>query len=500
MTDANRMQTRREFLGVVGGGLLLGATGVSAGADSNDAAWRQPGGDNAHTHSAIDGVGPTGALSKAWSGGVSAWRNGVAVGAVVGDTVYATGERLGAFDIEDGTERWTYTGGPPPEPTNEGDEPDVEPPTVVNGTVYAPIHYGVFDAFDHEQTALVALDADNGEKQWQIDFPVDAALSSVTVADGNLYVEGPDTEEGDGTYIYCLQPEDGAVKWRQEIPGDDPMIATEPLVANDLVFVTPSNGVVAYDAGTGEKVWSALPNVATIDTGLVADGTVYVSESIDPGVTVIALDAESGSQQWKQAFSKNGYVSGMTIDAKRLYLKNARGENVSDIIALNRTDGSEQWRSRLPKGSPDERPPTSVPRGIIARVGSLLYAGATIIDPATGTVQQSFEIETRPMTRYRLEAVAAGKLFLGGRDLIVLEGESTQTATPIETATPTATSTETAPEKSTETTTSPDGDETPSTMQSSSDRPESTTTTDTPAPDEETTTANGPGFGMPVRV
>ncbi|WP_330631171.1 outer membrane protein assembly factor BamB family protein [Halocatena halophila] len=523
--------SRRKFLGVTAAGLVVGSGGVSAKtASSTQVSKMEPVDYSAQRDGAIGEVGPAGSLSEAWGGGVSAWRNGVEVGPIVGETVYAAGERLGAFDIEDGTEQWIFTGGPPPEPNPEADHPDVEPPTVVDGTVYAPIHYGVFDAFDHVQAALVALDAETGKKRWRVEFPVKAELSSVTVGDGLLYVVGGDIDGGEYTYLYCLQPEDGSVRWRQRIDREEHSTAGAPHVENGLViatqpetvtaydtrtgetvwsvsqrqtpikdqesangqlFITRARGIVSYDRTSGDELWSALPRVQELSIEAIADGTIYVHESTDPGITVIALDAETGEQRWKQAFSQNGYVTEMATDVDHLYVDiYRRGEN-GTIVALNRTDGSEQWRTTDVDRSHEEESTERVPRGILTRIGSLLYAGGAILDPATGTIKQTFTHDAGVMTTYRVEAITAGKLFLGGGGLIVVEGETTQQGTPQPTATEPAATPESTKMSSTARTT----DAGPSTTAI----PPAERTESTPAGDE-TTATNGPGFTIPAAI
>ncbi len=518
--------SRRTFLGAAAAGVVCsGGTGSAMTADS-------PRGTVDHRQlqsSASGAVGPAGSLSAAWSGGVSAWRNGVEVGPIVDETMYATGERLGAFDIEDGSEQWIFTGGPPPEPNPEADHPDVDRPTVADGTVYAPIHYGVFDAFDHVQAALVALDAETGAKHWRVDFPVKAELSPVTVVDELCYVTGGDIDGGEAFYLYCLQAEDGSVRWRQPIQRKEHAIRKAPLVEDGLViaiapetvtaydsrsgetvwsvnpeqtpinsyesifgrlFVSRARGIAAYDRSTGDALWSALPRVRELSIEAIADDTVYVHESTDPGITIIALDAETGDQRWKQAFSQNGYVTEMATDADHLYVDVYQRAENGAIIALDRTDGSVQWRTSEIDRVHEEASTERVPRGVLSRIGSLLYAGGAILDPATGAIKQTFTHDADVMTTYQVEAIAAGKLFIGGGDLIVVDGETTEQGTPKPTATETATTPNSTEGSSTAKSTDAG--------QVTTDPPEDQTET-TPAEDE-TTATNGPGFTIPATI
>lgn len=69
----------------------------------------------------------------------------------------------------------------------------------------------MFDADDYEQTAVIALDADRGEKLWRKDTHVERRVSPITATDELLYLEAPDVDGGSELYIYCLDPDDGSI-------------------------------------------------------------------------------------------------------------------------------------------------------------------------------------------------------------------------------------------------------------------------------------------------
>lgn len=419
---------RRSFLSgavaTIAGASVIGASDPLRAEPSpvDGEHWTQPGGNAASTAATRNGVGPTGDVSIAWDGGVSGYYGDVTVGAVVDGTVYTSGSNLAAFDATDGTELWSYEADVPDKDYPEmGVSGDIEVPTVMDGTVFAPVRFGVYDADNSFHAALIAVDAETGTKQWRIDAPVShAQFSSVTAADGSLFVSGPDLDGGEGRFVYALDAADGTVRWRhpRQRGTSDPLV-----VADGLVFVAPPNGVKAYDAASGELVWEALPRVKDLIVAMVSDGTLFVSESINPGATIIALEATSGNQQWKTAYGGDVGVGVFTVDAEQLYISTS--ENEADVIALDRTDGSENWRTIVPQPPEDDIPRKRVPTFGMARIGELLYVGGAGLEPSDGSIVWTQEFEYSAMDSYSLDAVAGGQLYFSngnmGGGLVVLE-------------------------------------------------------------------------------
>lgn len=481
---------RRSFLlgliGSLGGtGLLQSASERALAGSSGRGEWSQPGGNAAHTARFDDGSGPTGNITKAWEASPGSFA-GVAV---VNGTVYTATNELTAMDVTDGTDRWTFTPSiPNPETGTQSNAfARIASPTVVDGVVYISVSFGIQDANEYYHTALIAVDGATGTQRWRIDSST-PSFSAVAAADGTLFVAGPDLTGDGGEHVYALNPADGTVRWRQ--PGGG-----VPPVADGRVFITEESGVTALDAATGEIVWTALPQVKNLFTELVSNGTLFVAEGTPPGATLIALDAATGTEQWRTAYdpTSSSYPSIGTADDERVYVQMETMD--ADVIALDRTDGSERWKATIPQHTKtaDQQ---HVPVKGLARVGNLLYIGGAALQPTDGSPVWMYATPGSGPSGY-LRAVAGGRAYLTvDGNLIVLSGTTDQppqtlTVTKSQGTSPTSTT----PTDTTLTDTTPTGG-TASTPGGSS--PTATTAhelgSDTPA--EQTTTANGPGFGV----
>lgn len=491
---------RRSFLsglvGSLGGtGLLQSASERALAGSSGGGEWSQPGGNAAHTARFDDGSGPTGNITKAWE----ASPGNFAGVAVIDGTVYTATNELTAIAATDGTDRWTFTPSiPTPEMgTQSSAFARIASPTVVDGVVYIPVSFGIQDANRYYHTALIAVDAATGTKRWRIDSSP-PSFSAVAAADSTLFVAGPDLTGDGGEHVYALNPADGTVRWRQ--PGGG-----VPPVADGRAFTTEESGVTALDAATGEVVWTALPQVKNLFTELVSNGTLFVAEGTPPGATLIALDAATGTEQWRTAYdpTPSSYPSIGTVDDERVYVQMETMD--ADVIALDRTDGSERWKATIPQPTKTAGQ-QHVPVKGLARGGNLLYVGGAALQPTDGSPVWMYATPGSEPSGY-LRAVAGGRAYLTvGRKLIVLRGTTDQppqtlTVTRSQETSPTdmtptdTTPTDTTPTDTTLTDTPPTGG-TASTLDGSS--PTATTTHDSGpgTPAEQTTSANGPGFGV----
>jgi outer membrane protein assembly factor BamB len=140
-------------------------------------------------------------------------------------------------------------------------------------------------------TGLVALDPAGGGPRWVRPMPA-PPQGSPSVA-GDVVV----TDDGAGTLL-GLDPADGAERWRSPLA----QLLQSPAAAGDLVVVATVEGVIAFDARSGEQRWQRegggdFLRVATDGTAVVAaavpltllDGTTgeVVGESpLDPEVPV----------------------------------------------------------------------------------------------------------------------------------------------------------------------------------------------------------------------
>jgi outer membrane protein assembly factor BamB len=213
------------------------------------------------------------------------WRDpretGVATPTAVGGTVLLTSAgATRALDCRTGALRWSYAagfGGPNASPTAAGE------------TVYVTDEY------------VFALDARTGERRWR-GSGLRSWVTGTAATDEAVYVTaGDDGEAG----LFALDPADGSRHWAADAVGKSDV---PPIVGDETVLVTESDGrlrVVARDDGT--ERWSRRLGDGTQTAPAVADGTVYVMDEQFDGV--LAFDARTGDRLW-------GRRLGPTIDLR----------------------------------------------------------------------------------------------------------------------------------------------------------------------------------------
>lgn len=435
-------------------------------ADPGTEDWMQHRADSGHSARVANGVGPISEIEQAWGKKDDHYHDGVAV---VGETVYSGDLALNAFDAKNGEEIWSFK---PKIPDHDypDDEPvpDVGQPAVMGDTVYAHVEFAIFDGGNAYDTAIIACDANTGEKRWRYDTPggvTSDEFSTVTAADGTI-VTSVSPRDGYAERTVMALSTDGEERWRTEF---DEMAPGPLPVTDGRVYVPNAEGVRALDLNTGETVWDVLPNVrfAPSSPPMVSDGTLFVAERGSPGATLIALDAKRGTEHWRKAFRPDAESPPFTIgaaDEDAVYLN--VGEE-RDIVALDRSNGAERWRTTI------EQPKKGgfVYEGGFALVDGLLYRGTAAFDPSDGSVMWKHQMGPIGGLGLRLSAVVGGHVYLHGDGLVVLSGKTneetetpteTETETPTETATQSATQTQTGtqgttPERSPPTTTESSG-------------------------------------------
>lgn len=524
-----RGQTRREVLAALGAG-AIGSALVSRAADASaaDASaaaagttdWPQSNADAANSGYLPDGRGPTSGVGQGWTYNNDRYHDGLSVADGV---AYVGGKSLAAVDAATGAEQWTFRPEEgEPEGDDEGNTPEFGTPAVADGRVYASVGFGVYDGTTPGDD-LVAVDAATGAERWRFD-PADSwDITDPTVADGTVYVRHKYRDGGReaGTTLYALSPEGGepSIQWQQSLAYR--RSRTPVCVGEGLVFAPGEDGVTALDAATGEVVWEALPQVS-FNKGpppVVAHGTLYVAETGNPGVTLVALDAATGEERWRRAFGnqENPQFSVGATDEDGIYVQWNGAE--ADVIALAR-DGSERWRTNVTA----EGEYATVWTDGLARAGGLLFAGESALDPTDGSVVWKRPTDEPVVVGWRLAAVSEGRSYLVGEEAKALVGSDdagtptgTATGTPRQATTRTETTTRTrtagsAPDDGVERTATPTpqsgrADGPPQTTRPGAGTPASTTNETGTATGTATSTAerastitgttgtSGPGFG-----
>jgi outer membrane protein assembly factor BamB len=237
--------------------------------------------------------------------------------AVDDDTVYVgSGDGyLYAFDREVGAERWRFDTGGPVESS----------PTLRNGSVYVGSRSG----------SLFAVDAEAGTERWRVQYGDEFLSATPAVAAGVVYAGANDV-------FRALDAGDGTELWQADV-GPTRVLQSVPAVADGRVFVTPGESLLAFDAADGTELWRRQTRGTVVNAPAVRDGTVYTTG----GEFVSAFDVASGDLAWRTSVGGAGWVVATGTGVV------ASGSDGS-IVALDHTDGSEQWR--LPGVNPTRSP------------------------------------------------------------------------------------------------------------------------------------------------
>lgn len=307
--------------------------------DRPDDRWPSPGYDPGNTGHAPAAPGP----------GEERWRTdrratdpplfGTPSTPVVGEHVYVAGladrffepdERdqvlpLAALDRASGDPVWTVGFG-----SGLSGEPALLGSTLVVGGYDGQLH-GVSTA---------------GERRWSLSL--DGRSGTPTPYGDRLYVA-----DGDGT-LHAVTA-DGERLWRvrreflldrlaEPLLGDDrPVAVGAPAVDERGVYVSVAPFgedrrtvvVLAYDHRGNRRWRRALESTwdPRIRDPTVADGTVYAVV----GETVVALDADDGSERWRFV-TGYGDPGPVATDGERCYV------GAKNLYALDTADGTERWR------------------------------------------------------------------------------------------------------------------------------------------------------------
>lgn len=237
---------------------------------------------------------------------------------VVNDRIYvgSTDGRVYALD-SNGDEVWRASTG----------RPVLSSPAVANGTVYV----GNGEGGGNDVTAeggVVALDAtNNGAQLWSFQPAVPAFegdgpfYSTPAVDDGTVYIGN----RGRRTAVYALDADTGKKQWQF---GQNPGISIDcsPAVANGTVFVYAGGKFgtfYALDAASGRPQWqfSTSEFLFASSSPTVADGTVVVASSTGD---LYALDSVSGVPQWQYSLA-DGTKGSPAVAGRRVYIGDDRG-------------------------------------------------------------------------------------------------------------------------------------------------------------------------------
>lgn len=323
----------------------------------------------------------------------------------------------------------------------------VSAPSVANETVY----------FTAEDDRLYAVDATTGRERWNARF--EAGIGGTPAyADGGLFVCGYDdtvyrvsADTGDVVWefpldapstvygagygppspvvtsdlvfvptavgLYAIEPDSGEPRWTRRISSGEKGVLTHPAVEDGRVVVgewtgaisveAENAGIRAYDAATGEHLWSNDPETRPDgidrirDTPAVTSDAVYVTSERGE---VHRLDAATGEFVWTHSLDDDWLASGVTVtdSVGCLHVDES-------ILALDIDTGDVTWRRSIDRLSSSLRPAAGRGR-VYTTVGDEVWA----LDSATGERRWRQPGSSGPYT-----AVAGGAVYAAGAKSVV---------------------------------------------------------------------------------
>ena len=188
---------------------------------------------------------------------------------------------------------------------------------VPSGTDGAPLIAGVFFNSDADTRSIGLVDTATGKLLWQA-----AKLSGDGYA--NAVTSGPDLiYAANGTDLLAYHKSDGSLAWQARMPDKlNYGVSTILVTAGRVITNNADQSIQAYDAGSGQQVWSK--RLKAYDRSLRLMGTALVVMDYtdsDNNYGLLFLDPTTGTQQKviTPTCTANDYTSNLDTDSGLLY-------------------------------------------------------------------------------------------------------------------------------------------------------------------------------------
>jgi polyvinyl alcohol dehydrogenase (cytochrome) len=182
-------------------------------------------------------------------------------------------DALVALDLETGEEQWVTQ-------FTVGDTWTLTAPAGSDSDVGAPPNLFTVDDTDAVGVAdkagsYHAVDRDSGKLLWETELTEGGlqggVLAGAAVADGAVFVAS--NRASTDADLLSLDAETGEVNWRLDLEGH---VSGPVSWANGVVYVSDDSGrIAAYDAASGDRLWSYATDAPAAGGIAVVDGTVY---------------------------------------------------------------------------------------------------------------------------------------------------------------------------------------------------------------------------------
>ncbi|MBZ6379335.1 pyrrolo-quinoline quinone [Pacificimonas flava] len=316
---------------------------------------------------------------------------------VSGGRIFAmdTVSRISAFDAHSGRSLWSSVLRPEEEDRRVAFGGGV---SALGGRVYATSGYGL----------VAAYDAETGSEIWRRDLEL-PLRGAPTVAENRVFAMTLDNQ------MIALDADTGEREWEVigTVEATGLLGAGSPAVLRDTAVVGFSSGeLTAARVENGRTVWQDLIARTGRTTALTALSDIDASPVIDDDGNVIAfghggrlvsIRLTGGQRQWEQTL---GGVSTPWVAGDWVFTVSTLGE----LAAVQKSDGRIRWITQLPRwrDMKDQKGPIYY-RGPVLAGGRLWLTNSEgellTVDPAEGEV----ESRRRVGKRFYLPPIVAGE-------------------------------------------------------------------------------------------
>ena len=199
-------------------------------------------------------------------------------------------------------------------------------PTIYNGHAY--VNGGYYGG-------MVAFNASNGAKEWEISSPVVdwSSMWEPAVSELGLFAVGQNK-------LRSLSPTDGSLIFEME--SSLAISSQTPVIGSRGNVFTAGPRVVSYDIGKRKVSWQSEANAVANDnyTNIaVGNSEVYALSS----GSVTAFDESNGRIIWRKTLSNSSYLSNIALTASHLFVADS-----NNVYAIDLTSRLVVWS--YPKG------------------------------------------------------------------------------------------------------------------------------------------------------
>ena len=191
-----------------------------------------------------------------------------------------------------------------------------------------------------------------------------------------------------GVLLYALEPSSGNIRWVHAGRGEAAGVF-EPTISGDTVFVAGYSGLeaAALDLQTGRPYWTTSLGKLVYTPTITEHLAVYPIRSLTEVSELVALDRTTGSVEWRIELPDSaGRAGGTQYAGVQVGDRLVLGTHVAEAMAVRLVDGAVLWKRSTgtsQRGGGYRTRPASIGGGVVLWRGDGMLEN---FDPATGAI------------------------------------------------------------------------------------------------------------------